>query len=123
VLSLLLDVVAAALLLLGLAVMTLGLYGVLRMPEIYLQLHAASLVSGLGVTAILLAALGTGNGGVMAGAAVVAVFLLLTAPISSHAIAWAAYRRGHDEGLATGDAGAEGDGHAGDAGAPDRRPG
>ena len=89
----LLDVTGIALLALGLIVTTIGLYGVLRMPEIYRQLHAAGLVSGLGVTAILLASVATSDASVISRAALVIAFLLITAPIASHAIAWAAHRR------------------------------
>jgi monovalent cation/proton antiporter MnhG/PhaG subunit len=88
-----LDVVAIALLTVGLLVMTIGLYGVWRMPDIYTRLHAAGIVSSVGVIAILLASVATGNAPVISRAALVIAFLLLTAPISSHAIAWAAHRR------------------------------
>jgi monovalent cation/proton antiporter MnhG/PhaG subunit len=88
-----LDVVATASLALGLGVTTIGLYGVHRMPDIYSRLHAAGMVSGLGVIAILMASIATRNAAVITDAALIIVFLLLTAPISSHAIAWAVYRR------------------------------
>ncbi|HEX5816880.1 MAG TPA: monovalent cation/H(+) antiporter subunit G [Methylomirabilota bacterium] len=92
-LSGLLDAAAITLLTLGLIVATIGLYGVLRMPDIYRQLHAAGTVSGVGVIAILLASVATRNAAVIAHAALVIAFVLLTAPIATHAIAWAAHRR------------------------------
>jgi monovalent cation/proton antiporter MnhG/PhaG subunit len=88
-----LDAAAVALLALGLLVTTIGLYGVLRMPDVYAQLHAAGMVSGVGVIAVLLASVATRNAAVISHAALVIAFLLLTGPVSSHAIAWAAHRR------------------------------
>jgi multisubunit Na+/H+ antiporter MnhG subunit len=46
--SVVLDVVGAALLL-GLILMTIGLYGVLRLPDTYSQLHAQGVATGPGV--------------------------------------------------------------------------
>jgi monovalent cation/proton antiporter MnhG/PhaG subunit len=89
----LLDLVATGLLALGLIVTTVGVYGVLRMPDVYSQLHAAGMASGVGVIAIVLASVATRDAATITSAALVIAFLLLTAPISSHAIAWAAYRR------------------------------
>ena len=48
---------------------------------------------GLGAITILLASIATRNAATITDAVLVIAFLLLTAPISSHAIAWAAYRR------------------------------
>jgi monovalent cation/proton antiporter MnhG/PhaG subunit len=90
---LLLDVVAVGLLALGLVVTTIGMYGVLRMPDVYSQLHAAGMATGVGVVAILLASVATWDAATITSAALVIAFVLLTAPISSHAIAWAAYHR------------------------------
>lgn len=51
------------------------------------------MASGLGVIAILIASIATRDAVLITRAALVAAFLLITAPVSSHAIAWAAYRR------------------------------
>ncbi|HME96125.1 MAG TPA: monovalent cation/H(+) antiporter subunit G [Methylomirabilota bacterium] len=88
-----LDVLAVVLLALGSITMTISVYGVLRMPDVYTQLHAAGMASGLGAIAILLASIATRDAATITDAALVIAFLLLTAPISGHAIAWAAYRR------------------------------
>jgi multicomponent Na+:H+ antiporter subunit G len=92
----LIDGVGVALLAVGLVVTTIALYGVLRMPDLYSQLHAAGMASGVGVIAILIASLATENAAVMTSAVLVAAFQMLTAPLSSHAIARAAYRRGNN---------------------------
>jgi multicomponent Na+:H+ antiporter subunit G len=92
-LSVVLDIVAVGLLALGSIVMAISVYGVLRMPDVYSQLHAAGMASGVGAMAILLASIATRDAATITDAALIIAFLLLTAPISSHAIAWAAYRR------------------------------
>ncbi|HEY7519217.1 MAG TPA: monovalent cation/H(+) antiporter subunit G [Methylomirabilota bacterium] len=88
-----LDVVAVVLLALGSIIMTISVYGVFRMPDVYSQVHAAGMASGLGAITILLASIATRDAATITDAVLVIAFLLLTAPISSHAIAWAAYRR------------------------------
>jgi monovalent cation/proton antiporter MnhG/PhaG subunit len=95
-----LDVAGVALLVLGLTLATVGLYGMLRMPAIFEQLHAAGLVTGPATLLILLAAVGTASADIITSAALVFLFVLITAPLSGHAIAQAAYRareRGEDD--------------------------
>lgn len=87
------DVLAGVLLALGSIVMTISVYGVFRMPDVYSQLHAAGMASGLGAILILLASIATRDAATISDALLVILFLFLTAPISSHAIAWAAHRR------------------------------
>lgn len=81
---------AVALLALGTIVTTISVYGVLRMPDAYSQLHAAGMASGVGAISILLASIATRDAATITDAALVIAFLLLRAPISSHAIASAA---------------------------------
>jgi monovalent cation/proton antiporter MnhG/PhaG subunit len=92
-LAAMLDVLAAVLLVLGSVIMTISVYGVFRMPDVYSQLHAAGMASGLGAITILLSSIATRDPATITDAVLVIAFLLLTAPISGHAIAWAAYRR------------------------------
>lgn len=87
----LLDVLAVAALALGLLLATIGLYGLLRMPDLFSQLHPAGLVSGPAVILVLLASIATGSTEIVTSAALVTLFVLITAPLSSHAIAQAAY--------------------------------
>jgi multicomponent Na+:H+ antiporter subunit G len=89
----LLEVVASILLLLGLSLATIGMYGLLRMPDIYHQLHAAGLITGISVILVLLASLATGNAAIITSAILVIAFVLVTAPLSGHAIAQAALHR------------------------------
>lgn len=86
----LVDVLAIGALALGLTLATIGLFGMLRKHEILHQLHAAALVTGPALVLVLFASVGTGNGGIIAAAALIALFALITSPLSSHAIALAA---------------------------------
>ena len=88
-----LGVLGTALLAVGLVLATIGLYGLLRMPDIYDQLHAAGLVTGPALVLMLLAALASGSTEIITSAALVLVFILVTSPLSGHAIAQAARRR------------------------------
>ena len=88
-----LGVIGVVLLAAGLVLATIALYGLLRMPDIFDQLHAAGLVTGPALVLILLAALASGSAEIVTSAALVLVFLLVTSPLSSHAIAQAARRR------------------------------
>ena len=107
-------VLGSAVLLLGLAVATIGLYGMLRHPDIFEQLHAAGLVTGPGVILVLLASLASGSAEIVTSAFLVVVFLLVTSSLSTHAIALAAWRQRESSTRSTGEgvALAAGDGRA-----------
>jgi multicomponent Na+:H+ antiporter subunit G len=85
---------ADALVFLGLFVMTIGVYGIIRMPDVYTRLHAASKAVFLGVISLLAASLVTGDARVVYRVVLIGAFLILTTPVSAHVIARAAYRRG-----------------------------
>lgn len=82
---------ADALVLLGVGIMTIGVYGVIRMPDLYTRLHAASKSVFLGVCAIALASTASGEPAIIARVALIAILLLLTTPIASHAIGRGAF--------------------------------
>jgi multicomponent Na+:H+ antiporter subunit G len=86
--------VADVLIVLGLLVMTVGVLGLFRMPDVYLQLHAASKAVVLGVVAIALAVTATGDGAIIARALLISAALVFTSPAATHAIARAAF---HEE--------------------------
>ena len=88
-----LGVLGTVLLTIGLVLATIALYGLLRMPNIFDQLHAAGLVTGPALILMLLAAFASGSAEIITSAALVLVFLLVTSPLSGHAIAQAARRR------------------------------
>lgn len=91
--SLVLDVLGGLLLVIGLALMTVALIGVLRMPGTYAKLHAQGLATGPGVCCVLASSVATEDASTISYAAVGIVFTVLTAPVASHAIARAARRR------------------------------
>jgi multicomponent Na+:H+ antiporter subunit G len=88
-----LSVLGGIVLVLGLLLATIGLYGLLRKPDIFHQLHAAGLVTGPATILVLLAAVGTRSANIITSAVLVILFVLITAPLSGHAIAQAAFRR------------------------------
>ena len=88
-----LDVVAAILIALGLLLSTTGLIGLLRMPHIFDQLHPAGLVTGPAVVLVMLGSVATRSAEIITSAALVALFVLITSPLSAHAVAQAARHR------------------------------
>lgn len=74
--------------------MTIGVYGVVRMPDTYTRLHAASKMVFLGVMPLLLASALTGDPEVIPRVILIAFFLLVTTPVSAHMVGRAAYLRG-----------------------------
>jgi multicomponent Na+:H+ antiporter subunit G len=85
------DLLSDALIILGLVVMTLGVYGMIRMPDIYTRLHAASKSAFLGVVSIAIAAMLIGDSASIMRLILLILLLALTTPIASHAIGRAAY--------------------------------
>ena len=85
---------ADALVVLGLAVMTVGVYGLIRLPDTYARLHAASKMVSLGAISLLLASAATGDPAVIFRVALISAFLVITTPVSAHVVARAAYLRG-----------------------------
>jgi multicomponent Na+:H+ antiporter subunit G len=82
---------ADALILAGLFVMSVAVYGLVWMPDLYTRLHAASKAALLGVLPILITATLTGDPTIGARAVLLAVFLVLTTPVATHAIGRGAY--------------------------------
>lgn len=84
---------ADALVVLGVFIMTVGVYGIVRMPNTYTRLHAASKAVFLGVISLLAASAVTGDPAIVLRAFLIGVFLLLTTPVSAHVIGLAAFQR------------------------------
>lgn len=86
---------AAALMLSGAVFCLIAAVGVLRLPDLYTRLHAASKAGATGAGAIFLAvAIESLDGAVILRALLGVVFLLLSTPVSAHLLARAAYRCG-----------------------------
>ena len=80
-----------ALVLLGLFIMTVVIMGLFQMPDIYTQLHAASKAVVLSVIPMLLSIALLGDTTIAVRALLIGCFIILTTPVSSHAIARAAF--------------------------------
>jgi multicomponent Na+:H+ antiporter subunit G len=79
----------------GVAFLTVGTIGLLRLPNVYNRMHATSKPTTLGTTAIFLAGfVHFGPGGAGLTALVGIVFLFLTVPTGSHMISRAAQKTG-----------------------------
>ena len=83
------------LVLLGGGFMLVAAVGVLRMPDLFMRMHAATKAGTLGAGLLLTAvAVNFGSTGIAVRAIAAFVFLFLTAPIAAHVIGRAAYYSG-----------------------------
>ena len=79
----------------GLAFDLFGAIGLVRLPDVYNRVQAATKCVTLGTCMILLGTLiGAGGGEMGVKALLCAIFLVLTSPVAAHAIARGAYRSG-----------------------------
>jgi multicomponent Na+:H+ antiporter subunit G len=89
------SLLGALLLLIGAGFSLVAALGVVRMPDVYTRMHAATKAGVLGAGLVLLgAAAVTGSQGVLLRALATVAFLVLTAPVASHLIARAALQSG-----------------------------
>ncbi len=90
-----LAVVVAVLLVLGSLFSLLAAVGLLRFPDLYTRMHAASKAGSVGSGLLLIAAgLHALDGAILLRALAGFFFILLTAPISAHLLAKAAHHAG-----------------------------
>ncbi|GAB2692875.1 monovalent cation/H(+) antiporter subunit G [Thalassiella azotivora] len=93
-----LDVVGAALLLLGVGLTLLAGVGVLRFPDVLTRMHAQTKPAVLGLLLVLAGvAATTRHPGLTATLVLVAAFQVLTAPVGAHMIGRAAHRAGESD--------------------------
>ena len=86
------EVATGVLLLAGGLFVLISAIGVLRLPDVWMRLHAATKAGTLGAGLVLLAAaLYFGSLAVAVKATVVFLFLLITAPVAGHVLGRAAY--------------------------------
>lgn len=87
------QLLGALFLLAGLFFCAVGVLGIVRFPDVYARIHASGKVSSLGIIGILI-----GTGFLLPGTAleliVLGIFLVVSSPVASHAIAVAAHRQG-----------------------------
>lgn len=90
------GLLADVLIVLGLVIVTVGVYGVVRLPDVYTQSHAASKAAFLGIVALLLAAGLEGDGPILTRVVLITVLLAITTPVAAHVVAQAAWIRGEE---------------------------
>ena len=87
---------AAILLLLGAGFTLLAALGVVRLPDLYTRMHAASKAGAVGGGLILLAvALHSQDAAVALRSVIGVIFILLTTPVAAHLLAKASYISGY----------------------------
>jgi multicomponent Na+:H+ antiporter subunit G len=97
IIEIILDILVIVFILGGAFIVFTASVGVLRFPDIYTRLHAASKGSTLGVAGILIGAFifHYMEYGIVSGRLILGVlFIMLTAPVASHLISRAAHLRG-----------------------------
>ena len=94
--SVVMDVVAAVLLLCGATLSLVGALGLHRFPDVFSRMHAATKPATLGTALVLSGVLIAGDlpPGARAKLVIAIIFQFLTAPVGSHMIGRAAYRTG-----------------------------
>lgn len=89
------EIIAYILLGIGAACALIGAVGIVRFPDVYNRIHAQTVVVVGGVIMMLLgASVLEGLSSYTLKALVIALFIFLTNPVGSHAIARAAHRSG-----------------------------
>ena len=89
------EILTCVFLLLGGLLSIVAAAGVLRMPDLFIRMHAATKVGTVGVSAIAIGLMiHFGTLTVTSRGVLVIAFFLLTAPVAAHMIARAAYRSG-----------------------------
>jgi multicomponent Na+:H+ antiporter subunit G len=84
---------SAIFLIIGILFMVLGCLGLVRLPDVYNRLQAATKCVTLGVCSMLLAVIIVKGFTPMSGKALLCiVFILITSPTSAHALARGAYK-------------------------------
>lgn len=90
------TLISAALLVIGSLFALVASVGLLRLPDVYTRMHAASKAGTMGSCLMLVAlAIHASDVGTVSRALAGVVFFLLTAPVSSHLLAKAAYSVGY----------------------------
>jgi multicomponent Na+:H+ antiporter subunit G len=89
------EILAYVLMTFGVAFIFIAALGVLRLPDLFMRMHANTKSATIGVGLIMLgAAVFFGEITITTRAMAVVIFLLITAPISSHLLARSAYFSG-----------------------------
>lgn len=88
------ELVASVLLLSGVGLSVIAAVGIHRFPDVFARMHAATKPVTLGLLLVLVGTAVRVGGGDVGILLLVAAFQLVTAPVSAHVLARAAYRSG-----------------------------
>ncbi|HSR88397.1 MAG TPA: monovalent cation/H(+) antiporter subunit G [Pontiella sp.] len=89
------EMMVSLFLLLGGILSLIAVAGVLRMPDIFTRMHAATKVGTVGVSSVTIGLMIHFNSVTVTSRGILVIaFFLLTAPVAAHMIARAAYRAG-----------------------------
>ena len=98
------PIIAALLLALGVAFITIAALGVARLPDVFQRMHAATKAGGIGASLVVLGVLVAGGVARPLTGVLTIVFMLLTLSVASQLLARAAYMSGAPvQGLDRGD--------------------
>lgn len=85
------EIVFDIMLLISCAVMTLGIVGIMRMPDVYTKIHGASKSLFLGVVMLCIASSVIATPGMNMRLGLIAFLVILTTPLASHVIGKSAF--------------------------------
>lgn len=85
------EIIFDVMLLVSCAVMTLGIIGILRMPDVYTKLHGASKSVFLGVVLLCISSSVIATSEMNMRLIIIALLVVLTTPLASHVISRAAF--------------------------------
>lgn len=89
------EYIASAAVLIGAFFMVVASFGLVRLPDVYTRMHAATKATTFGMGGILIATiLAFDDIQVITQSILAILFLFLTAPVAAHLISQAAYKRG-----------------------------
>lgn len=91
--GLLVSLVADVLVILGVFIMTIGVIGMLIMPDTYTKTHAASKAVFLGVISLLVASMASGDPAIILRVILIIAALIVTTPVAAHVVGRAAFNR------------------------------
>lgn len=89
------PVLAALLILSGALFCLIGAIGLLRLPDSYSRMHAASKAGALGAALVLAGVVAATNGEMALEALLALAVLLASAPLAAHAVSRSAHRAGN----------------------------
>lgn len=91
------DIITSLLMLVGAAFALVGSIGLARLPDFFTRLHGPTKATTLGVGSVVIASLlhsSVATGGVSLRELAISLFVFITAPVSAHLLAKAAFKAG-----------------------------